>query len=235
MSMYMSKYTLISRTSFFLILVFFQCLLFEPKLKTVPDAYVREEVMNEEQKNAVKVLKQKIVALNTEITALKKVSEVNAQTLKISKTKIIRHAATRDLLSEKEKLSLIKDDSVNAKRYLDESQTADLEKAKEETRLQAWTQKQTEDSAFLQMKEATQSELIAELELVRAEIAVKYQEFQGKTSKDPDYVEKQKYDLQYNSRKAETRKKTADWERIKNTATKLPKVNLEDTYLDDTK
>lgn len=233
--MYMSKYTLISRTSFFLILVFFQCLLFEPKLKTVPDAYVREEVMNEEQKNAVKVLKQKIVALNTEITALKKVSEVNAQTLKISKTKIIRHAATRDLLSEKEKLSLIKDDSVNAKRYLDESQTADLEKAKEETRLQAWTQKQTEDSAFLQMKEATQSELIAELELVRAEIAVKYQEFQGKTSKDPDYVEKQKYDLQYNSRKAETRKKTADWERIKNTATKLPKVNLEDTYLDDTK
>ncbi len=235
MSMYMSKYTLISRTSFFLILVFFQCVLFEPKLKTVPDAYVREEVMNEEQKNAVKVLKQKIVALNTEITALKKVSEVNAQTLKIARAKIIRHAATRDLLSEKEKLSLIKDDSVNAKRYLDESQTADLEKAKEETRLQAWTQKQTEDTAFLQMKEATQSELIAELELVRAEIAVKYQEFQGKTSKDPDFVEKQKYDLQYNTRKAETRKKTADWERIKNNATKLPKVNLEDTYLDETK
>lgn len=233
--MYMSKYTLISRTSFFLILVFFQCVLFEPKLKTVPDAYVREEVMNEEQKNAVKVLKQKIVALNTEITALKKVSEVNAQTLKIARAKIIRHAATRDLLSEKEKLSLIKDDSVNAKRYLDESQTADLEKAKEETRLQAWTQKQTEDTAFLQMKEATQSELIAELELVRAEIAVKYQEFQGKTSKDPDFVEKQKYDLQYNTRKAETRKKTADWERIKNNATKLPKVNLEDTYLDETK
>ncbi|TGL63989.1 hypothetical protein EHQ58_00080 [Leptospira ognonensis] len=231
----MSKYTLISRTSFFLILVFFQCVLFEPKLKTVPDAYVREEVMNEEQKNAVKVLKQKIVALNTEITALKKVSEVNAQTLKIARAKIIRHAATRDLLSEKEKLSLIKDDSVNAKRYLDESQTADLEKAKEETRLQAWTQKQTEDTAFLQMKEATQSELIAELELVRAEIAVKYQEFQGKTSKDPDFVEKQKYDLQYNTRKAETRKKTADWERIKNNATKLPKVNLEDTYLDETK
>ncbi|WP_246046985.1 hypothetical protein [Leptospira ognonensis] len=201
----------------------------------MPDAYVREEVMNEEQKNAVKVLKQKIVALNTEITALKKVSEVNAQTLKIARAKIIRHAATRDLLSEKEKLSLIKDDSVNAKRYLDESQTADLEKAKEETRLQAWTQKQTEDTAFLQMKEATQSELIAELELVRAEIAVKYQEFQGKTSKDPDFVEKQKYDLQYNTRKAETRKKTADWERIKNNATKLPKVNLEDTYLDETK
>jgi hypothetical protein len=201
----------------------------------VPDTYVREEVMNEEQKNAVKILKQKIVALNTEINGLKKVNEVNVQTLKISKAKITRHIATRDLLSEKEKLALIKDESTNAKRYLDDSQTADLEKAKEETRFQAWSQKQIEDNSFLQMKEATMSELIAELELVRAEIAVKYQEFQGKTSKDPDFVDKLKYDQQYNSRKAETRKKTADWERLKNNAPKLPKVNLEDTYQEDTK
>ncbi len=235
MSMYMSKYTLFSRTSFFLILVFFQCVLFEPKLKTVPDAYVREEVMNEEQKNAVKILKQKIVTLSTEINALKKNSEINGQSLKISKAKIGRHIATRDLLSEKEKLALIKDDSINAKRYLDESQTADLEKAKEETRFQTWTQKQAEDSAFLQMKEAIQSELIAELELVRAEIAIKYQEFQGKTSKDPDYIEKPKYDAQYNTRKTEARKKTAEWEKIKNSAIKLPKVNLEDTYSDEPK
>gem|GEM_PF-1620849 len=233
--MYMSQYTTFSRTSFFLILVFFQCVLFEPKLKTVPDAYVREEVMNEEQKNAVKILKQKVVSLNTEITGLKKVSEITTQTLKISKTKMAKHAATRDLLSEKEKLALIKDDSTNAKRYLDESQTADLEKSKEETRYQTWLQKQTEDNAFLQMKEATLSEFIAELELVRSEIAVKYQEFQGKTSKDPDFVDKQKYEIQYNSRKAETRKKTADWERIKNNQVKLPKVNLEETYLDENK
>jgi hypothetical protein len=235
MSMYMSKFNPFYRTVFFLILVFFQCVLFEPKLKTVPDAYVREEVMNEEQKNAVKVLKQKTIALNTEITGLKKNNEINLQSLRISKAKSLKHAAARDLLREKEKLALIKDDSATAKRYLDESQTADLEKSKEETRYQAWTQKQVEDDAFFQMKEAMLSESIAELELVRAEIAVKYQEFQGKSAKDPDYVDKQKYELQYNGRKSDTRKKTADWERIKNSAVKLPKVNIEDTYLEDIK
>jgi len=235
MSMYMSQYTTFSRTSFFLIPLFFQCVLFEPKLKTVPDAYVREEVMNEEQKTAVKVIKQKIITLNAEISLLKKNNEINAQTLKISRAKIHRHAAQRDLLNEKEKLALVKDDSVNAKRYLDESQTSELERSKEETRTQGWLQKQSEDMAFFNMKEAMLSEAIAELELVRAEIAIKYQEFQGKNNKDPEYIEKTNYDKQYNDRKADTRKKTTEWEKVKNATTKLPKVNLEDTYLDELK
>jgi hypothetical protein len=235
MSMYMSPYPIFSRTSFFLFLVFFQCVLFEPKLNTVPDAFVREEVMNEEQKNAVKVLKQKVVALNTETTALKKNNEVNGQSIKISKAKIAKHSATSTLLREKEKLFLIKDDSNNAKRMLDEAKASDLEKSKEETRRETWMQKQAEDMAFSQMKEAQLAEVIAELELVRAEIAVKYQEFQGKTVKDVDFVDKTKFDAQYNGKKADTRRKTAEWERIKNNAAKLPKVNLEDTHLEENK
>ncbi|GBF49221.1 hypothetical protein LPTSP4_07310 [Leptospira ryugenii] len=204
-------------------------------MTTVPDAYVREEVMNEEQKTAVKAIKQRIISLNSEINALKKTIEVNAQSIRISKSKIQKHIASKDLANEKEKLALIKEDPSLAKRYLDESQSAELERGKEESRLQAWNQKQSEDQANLKLKEATLSEAIAELELVRSEIGIKYQEFQGKTTKDPEYIDKTKFDTQYNERKSETRRRTAEWEKIKNSAPKIPKINIEDTYSDEIK
>ncbi|WP_109019724.1 hypothetical protein [Leptospira kobayashii] len=216
----------------FVLVVFSRCALFEPKLTTVPDPLVREEVMNEEQKNASKVLKQKVVALKNEVSSQKKTNELTSQSIKISKSKILKHSAVSSLLREKEKLALLKDDSQGAKRYLDEAQSSDLEKSKEETRLLVWIQKEKEDTAYLAMKESLLSESIAELELVRAEIAVKFQESQGKTPKDEDFIKKQTFESQYGNRKTETRKKTADWERVKNEAQKLPKVNIEDTLED---
>ncbi|WP_411822552.1 hypothetical protein [Leptospira sp. 'Mane'] len=224
----------LSHATVFVLVVFSQCALFEPKLSTVPDPLVREEVMNEEQKNATKVLKQKVVVLKNEVTSQKKTNELTSQSIKISKSKISKHSSVSALLREKEKLSLLKDDSTNAKRYLDEAQGSDLEKSKEETRLLVWIQKEKEDIAYLSMKESMLSESIAELELVRAEIAVKFQESQGKTPKDEDFIKKQTFEAQYGDRKTETRRRTAEWERIKNEAQKLPKVNIEDT-LDDTK
>ncbi|BDA78751.1 hypothetical protein LPTSP3_g16810 [Leptospira kobayashii] len=188
--------------------------------------------MNEEQKNASKVLKQKVVALKNEVSSQKKTNELTSQSIKISKSKILKHSAVSSLLREKEKLALLKDDSQGAKRYLDEAQSSDLEKSKEETRLLVWIQKEKEDTAYLAMKESLLSESIAELELVRAEIAVKFQESQGKTPKDEDFIKKQTFESQYGNRKTETRKKTADWERVKNEAQKLPKVNIEDTLED---
>ncbi|WP_246052180.1 hypothetical protein [Leptospira idonii] len=186
--------------------------------------------MNEEQKSAIKVIKQRIITLKNEIATQKKTNEITSQSIKISKAKIAKHTSQRDLLKEKEKLSLIKDESSNAKRYLDESQAADLEKQKEETRYLTWIQKEKEDIAFLQMKEAMLSENIAELELVRAEVAVKFQESQGKVPSDPEFVKKEIFETQYSSRKSDSRRKTTEWERVKNEAAKLPKINLEDTY-----
>lgn len=218
----------------FLLLVFSNCVLFEPKINTVPDAYVRDEVMNEEQKNASKALKTKIIQLKNEISAQRKTNDLTKQAIKISQAKIQKHAASRDVSREKEKYYLLKDDSATSKKFLDESQSFELERAKEETRFLVWTQKEKEDIAFLNAKEATLAEIIAELELVRAEIAVKFQESQGKTATDPDYIKKEEYESQYADRKSDARRKYSEYEKVKTEAPSLPKVNLEDSF-DDSK
>lgn len=214
----------------FLLLVFSNCVLFEPKISTVPDAYVREEVMNEEQKAATKVLKQKVIQLKNEGTQQRKLNSLTNQSIQISKSKVAKHAADRDLSRDKEKYFLLKDDPTQAKRYLEDSQNHEMERAKEETRMNVWIQKEKEDTAFLEAKEAALAETIAELELVRAEIAVKFQESQGKTPEDKDYIKKEEYEAQYADRKSEARRKVSDLERIRTEAPKLPKVNLEDSF-----
>ncbi|MDF3818798.1 hypothetical protein P3G55_02740 [Leptospira sp. 96542] len=196
----------------------------------MPDVYVRDEVMNEEQKNATKTLKTKIVQMKNEVASQRKLNALTSQSIKISNQKMTKHIAERDLAREKEKYSLLKDDAVQAKRYLDEGQSFDLERAKEESRLKTWIQKEKEDVAYLEMKEAVLSELIAEHELVRAEIAVKFQESQGKTPEAPDYIKKENFVSQYAERKSDARRKTSDWERVKTEAPVLPKVNLEDSF-----
>jgi hypothetical protein len=222
------------KTNLFLLLLFSQCVLFEPKISKVPDAYVREEVMNSEQKNATKILTDKIIKLNNEVTNQRKANALTSQAIKISQSKVTKHAAERDLKRAKESYFTLKEDQVSAKRYLEESQAVELERAKEETRYKTWVQKEKEDKAFLEMKEAALGELIAELELVRSEIAVKFQESQGKTPADPEYIKKEIYETQYAEKKSDTRRRLSDWERIKTEAPSLPKVNLEDSF-DDSK
>ncbi|MCZ8343701.1 MAG: hypothetical protein O9301_11755 [Leptospira sp.] len=214
----------------FLLLVFSNCVLFEPKISTVPDAYVREEVMNEEQKTATKVLKQKVIQFKNEVTQQRKLNSLTNQSIQISKAKVAKHSADRDLSRDKEKYFLLKDDPTQAKRYLEDSQNHEMERAKEETRMNVWIQKEKEDIAYLEAKEAALAETIAELELVRSEIAVKFQESQGKTPEDKDYIKKEEYESQYADRKSEARRKVSELERIRTEAPKLPKVNLEDSF-----
>ncbi|EKJ85452.1 hypothetical protein [Leptospira meyeri] len=230
----MSARVRILKTNLFLILVFSQCVLFEPKINKVPDAYVRDEVMNAEQKNATRVLTDRIIKLNNEVSAQRKANTLTAQAIKISQTKVAKHSAQRDLARSKETYFVLKEDSATSKRYLEESQGHELERAKEETRYKTWVQKEKEDKAYLEMKEAALGELIAELELVRSEIAVKFQESQGKTPADPEYIKKEIYETQYAEKKSDARRRVSDWERVKAEAPSLPKVNLEDSF-DDAK
>ncbi|WP_233440767.1 hypothetical protein [Leptospira biflexa] len=190
--------------------------------------------MNSEQKNATKILTDKIIKLNNEVTNQRKANALTSQAIKISQSKVTKHAAERDLKRSKESYFTLKEDQVSAKRYLEESQAVELERAKEETRYKTWVQKEKEDKAYLEMKEAALGELIAELELVRSEIAVKFQESQGKTPADPEYIKKEIYETQYAEKKSDTRRRLSDWERIKTEAPSLPKVNLEDSF-DDSK
>lgn len=222
------------KTNLFLLLFFSQCVLFEPKINKVPDAYVREEVMNSEQKNATKILTEKIIKLNNEVVSQRKANALTNQAIKISQAKVNKHAAERDLKRTKESYFTLKEDQTSAKRYLEESQMHELERAKEETRYKTWVQKEKEDKAYLEMKEAALGEMIAELELVRSEIAVKFQESQGKTPADPEYIKKEIYETQYAEKKSEARRRLSDWERTKTEAPSLPKVNLEDSF-DDSK
>ncbi|WP_244934630.1 hypothetical protein [Leptospira vanthielii] len=222
------------KTNLFLLLVFSQCVLFEPKISKVPDAYVRDEVMNTEQKNATRVLTDKIIKLNNEVSAQRKANTLTAQAIKISQSKVTKHNSQHELARAKETYFVLKEDSAASKRYLEESQGHELERAKEETRYKTWIQKEKEDKAYLEMKEAALGELIAELELVRSEIAVKFQESQGKTPADPEYIKKEIYETQYAEKKSDARRRVSDWERVKTEAPSLPKVNLEDSF-DDAK
>lgn len=230
----MSARVRILKTNLFLLLVFSQCVLFEPKINKVPDAYVRDEVMNAEQKNATRVLTDRIIKLNNEVSAQRKANTLTTQAIKISQSKVTKHSAQRDLARNKETYFVLREDSATSKRYLEESQAHELECAKEETRYKTWVQKEKEDKAYLEMKEAALGELIAELELVRSEIAVKFQESQGKTPADPEYIKKEIYETQYAEKKSDARRRVSDWERVKTEAPSLPKVNLEDSF-DDAK
>lgn len=230
----MSARVRILKTNLFLLLVFSQCVLFEPKISKVPDAYVRDEVMNSEQKNATRVLTDKIIKLNNEVSAQRKANTLTGQAIKISQSKVTKHSSQRDLARTKETYFVLKEDSAASKRYLEESLGHELERAKEETRYKTWVQKEKEDKAYLEMKEAALGELIAELELVRSEIAVKFQESQGKTPTDPEYIKKEIYETQYAEKKSDARRRVSDWERVKTEAPSLPKVNLEDSF-DDAK
>ncbi|EMY69735.1 hypothetical protein EHQ95_14425 [Leptospira vanthielii] len=230
----MSARVRILKTNLFLLLVFSQCVLFEPKISKVPDAYVRDEVMNTEQKNATRVLTDKIIKLNNEVSAQRKANTLTAQAIKISQSKVTKHNSQHELARAKETYFVLKEDSAASKRYLEESQGHELERAKEETRYKTWIQKEKEDKAYLEMKEAALGELIAELELVRSEIAVKFQESQGKTPADPEYIKKEIYETQYAEKKSDARRRVSDWERVKTEAPSLPKVNLEDSF-DDAK
>ncbi|WP_411822368.1 hypothetical protein [Leptospira sp. 'Mane'] len=207
--------------------------MFEPKINTVPDAFVQDRLLNEDQKNSIHVLNDNVVQLKNDVVAQKKANEVTTQTIQISKKKIINHISKTDLLKDKEKLALIKEDNETAKRYLNEVKISESEKADEEIRLKTWTQKVKEDNAYYQLLEAKLSEKIAELELMRAGIAVTFQESAGKSPKEKDFITKEKFNTQHTKTIADTRKKQSEWDRVKTETLKLPKVNLDKTYTDD--
>lgn len=226
----MATWNRIFPSTVFLLLVFSQCALFEPKIATVPEAYVREEVMTSEQKNAITILKSKVVQMKNEVSALRKSNALTTQSILVSYAKMQKHAAERDLAKEKEAYYLLKEEPNLAKKWHEEKQSAELERAKEETRWKTWIQKEKEDKSLLVMREASLGEFISELELVKAEVAVKFQENQGKSSADPDFLQKAMFESQYSERKSEARRKLSEYERTKAEAISLPKVNLEDSF-----
>lgn len=191
--------------------------------------------MNEEQKNATKATKQKIINSRAEILVLKKGNEITAQSIKLSQAKIKKHLNDRDFFREKDILLKIQSENSTSKKYWDESMIADNERAKEENRYLGWTQKLKEDEALLKFKEASLAESMAEYELIRAEIAAKYQDSLGVEPSKENYIKKTDYDAQFVEKRSETRRRYADWEKTKAEAVQTSKVILEDTYLDEHK
>lgn len=220
---------------FFVLAVFWNCAVFEPRWKTVPDPLVREDFMNEEQKNAIKATKQKIINSRAEINTLKKSNDVTAQSIKLSQAKVKKHFQDRDYFREKDVLIKIQNENNTSKKYWDESMISDNERAKEENRLIGWTQKLKEDEALLRFKEASLAESMAEHELIRSEIAAKYQDSLGVEPGKENYVKKTDYDAQFVEKRSETRRRYAEWEKTKSEAVQTSKVTLEDTYLDEHK
>ncbi len=220
---------------FFVLAVFWNCAVFEPRWKTVPDPLVREDFMNEEQKNAIKATKQKIINSRAEINTLKKSNDVTAQSIKLSQAKVKKHFQDRDYFREKDILIKIQNENNTSKKYWDESMISDNERAKEENRLIGWTQKLKEDEALLRFKEASLAESMAEHELIRAEVAAKYQDSLGVEPGKENYVKKTDYDAQFVEKRSETRRRYAEWEKTKSEAVQTSKVTLEDTYLDEHK
>jgi hypothetical protein len=68
-------------------MVFTQCVLFEPKINTVPDEYVQEKTMSTSDKEAIDKLNLKVISLNNDITKQKKLNTINEQSLQISNSK----------------------------------------------------------------------------------------------------------------------------------------------------
>lgn len=217
--------------SFFILLVFWNCAVFEPKWKTVPESLVREEYANPEQQNALKATKQRILNLRQEIQIHKRQMEFNHLALQLSQSKTNKHSQDRDFYLKKEALFQMKGDSQSTKRNFDEAQQAEQEKSKEETRKDLWSHKILEDEATLIFKEAELAEALAEHEKIKSEVAIHYQDTIGINPKAPDYIQKIEYDSQWIKRKNETRRRNSELSKIRSQGPNpLTSVKLEDTY-----
>jgi hypothetical protein len=217
----------------FFLIIFSQCSLFEPRINTVPDSLVQDELLNLDQKTKIIRLNDSIVLFRKDIISQKNTNEINAHSIRISKKKILNQISTTELLKEKEKLEIVKESYETAKRYSSETKISDSEKGKEEARLKSWIQKEKLDDAYYQLLEAKLSEEITKLELERAGIAVAFQDSQGTSHEDKNFINKEKFNTQYLKTVADTEKKQIEYDRQKTEFAKLPKADLEKTYLDD--
>jgi|JI8StandDraft_1071087.scaffolds.fasta_scaffold55655_1 hypothetical protein len=222
-------------TSILIGMVFTQCVLFEPKINTVPDEYVQEKTMSTSDKEAIDKLNLKVISLNNDITKQKKLNTINEQSLQISNSKIQKQKFHSDVLRDKEKLALIKEDTKAVKRFQKEFQLSEKERTDEESRQKAWEHKGKADEAYYAYLESELTESISNLEMRRARIAVNFQNSEGKSPKDTDYIVIEEFIKQHSKTVEDSRKKKLNWDNIKLESINLSKVKLEDTYLDGKK
>ena len=161
----------------------------------VDDAYLAE--MTSAEKAVLSKIGGEIIAKKAEKDNAETQVAISEQGIEVSKSQLAVIDAQRDLFVKKEKLAQLSKDNAQQTTAMSGIKSSDTQKTQETAHFNYRTAKRDVDKCVFKVKESELAVLVAQLDLEKAKIALKFQEKRKKEDDTTNLVEVKKYDDYY--------------------------------------